>query len=112
MRRFFASLRMTLVIFRLKLVEHEEGSGDEATEGYAVVPAQVVAEVVDGEDSEDGERDDLLHDLELIRGEGARADAVGGNLEAVLEEGDGPADKDDLPEGDLAVLEVTVPGEG
>ena len=99
-------------ITALKLVEHEKGSGDEAAEGYGVVPAELVAEVEDGEDSEDGERDDFLHDLELIGREGARADAVGGDLEAVLEEGDRPADDDDLPEGDVAIFEMSVPGEG
>ena len=104
---------MTLILeVQLELVEHEERSGDEAAEGYAMVPAQVISEVVDGEDSEDGEGDDLLDDLELVGREGAGADAIGGDLEAVLEEGDGPADEDDLPERDLAVLEVSVPGEG
>ena len=97
---------------RLEFVEHEEGSGDEAAEGYGVVPAEVVAEVVDGEDSEDGEGDDLLDDLELVGGEGAGTDAVSRDLEAVLEEGDGPTDDDDLPEGNFAIFEMTVPSEG
>ncbi len=52
--------------FYLELVEHEEGSGDEAAEGYAVVPAQRVAEVEDAEYSEDRQGDDLLDDLELV----------------------------------------------
>ncbi len=93
-------------------MEHEEGSGDEAAEGYGVVPVEPFAEVVDGEDAEDAEGDDLLDDLELGGREGGGADAVGGDLEAVLEEGDGPADEDDLPECDVFVLEVSVPGEG
>jgi hypothetical protein len=37
----------------LELVEHEEGSGDEAAEGHGVVPAELVAGVEDGEDAED-----------------------------------------------------------
>ena len=36
-----------------KFVEHEEGSADEAAEGYSVVPVKPFAKVVDGEDSED-----------------------------------------------------------
>src|SRR5215469_2001783 len=72
----------------------------------------MVTEVVNGEDSEDGESDDLLDDLELIGSEGAGSDAVGGDLQAVLEERDGPADDDDLPKRNLAVLEMAVPGEG
>ena len=31
----------------LELVEHEEGSPDEAAEGYGVVPVELVAEVKD-----------------------------------------------------------------
>lgn len=85
-------------------MEHEEGSGDEAAEGYGVVPVEPFAEVVDGEDAEDREGDDLLDDLELGRRESAGADAVGGDLETVLEEGDAPADEDDLPECDVFVL--------
>jgi hypothetical protein len=96
----------------LEAVEHEEGSGDEAGEGGKVVPVQAAAEVEDAKDAEDGEGDHFLHDFELVRGEGADADAVGRHLEAVFKEGDAPADEDDLPEGDLAELQVTVPGEG
>ena len=83
---------------RLELVEHEEGSGDEAGEGGEVIPVEAVAEVEEAEDAEDGE--------------GTGADAVCGDLQAVLEEGDGPADQDDLPKGDLFELEVAVPGKG
>ncbi len=62
-----------------------------------MVPVELVAEVVDGEDSEDAEGDDLLDDLKLVWGEVAGADAVGGDLEAVLEEGDTPTDENNLP---------------
>ncbi len=78
-------------------MEHEEGASDEAAEGYGVVPVELVAEVVDGEDAEYAEGDDLLDDLELVGGKGAGADAVGGDLEAVLEERDAPTDENDLP---------------
>ena len=93
-------------------MEHEEGSADEAAKGHCVVPVQSFAEVVDGEDSEDTEGDDLLDDFELGGRKGGRADAVGRDLQAVLEEGDAPADKDDFPERDIFVLEVSVPGDG
>ena len=52
-------------------MEHEEGSGDEAAEGHGMVPAEMISKVVDGEDAKNGEGDDLLDDLELVRGEGA-----------------------------------------
>ena len=58
------------------------------------------------------QRDDLLDHLELDGREARRADAVGGHLEAVFEEGDAPADEDDLPQGVLAVFQVAVPGKG
>ena len=93
-------------------MEHEEGSADQAAEGYGVVPVKALSEVVNGEDSEDAERDDLLDDFELGWREGAGTDAVGGNLQAVLEEGDAPTDEDDFPESDVFVLEVSVPGDG
>ena len=91
-------------------MEHEEGSADEAAEGYGVVPMEPFSEVIYGEDSEDAEGDDLLDDFELGGREGGGTDAVGGDLQAVLEEGDAPADKDDFPECDVFVLEVSVPG--
>ena len=77
-----------------------------------MVPVQSFAEVVDGEDSEDSQGDDLLNDFKLGGREGSGTDAVGRNLQAVLEEGDAPADKDDFPERDIFVLEVSVPGDG
>ena len=92
-------------------MEHEEGSTDEAAEGYGVVPVEPFAEVVDGEDTEDSEGDDLLDDLELGWRESAGTDAVGGDLQAILEEGDAPADEDDFPECDIFVLEVSIPGD-
>jgi len=52
----------------------------------------MLAEVEEGEDGEDDEGDDLLDDLELDGREAVGADAVGGNLQAVLEEGDAPTD--------------------
>ena len=55
---------------QLELVEHEEGTGDQAAEGGEVVPVHLVAEVEGGEDAEDRQRDDLLDDLELIGREG------------------------------------------
>ena len=59
-----------------------------------------------GNDGEDNQRDALLDDLELDEVEGTaivdEADAVGGNLAAVLEEGDHPREGDDEVEGPVA----------
>ena len=78
-------------------MKREEGRGDQKSSGDGVIPAQVRAEIEGGEDTEDGERDDFLNHLELDGGEAAVADAVCGNLKAILKEGDTPADEDDLP---------------
>ena len=45
-------------------------------------------------------------------GEFVRADAVGRHLEAILEEGDAPTDHYDFPQGDAAIFQMAVPGEG
>lgn len=94
----------------LELVKGEEDCADEEEAGDGVVPAQVFAEVEGNEDAEDDQGDDFLNHLQLHGGETGGADAVGRDLEAVLEEGDGPTDKDHLPERLLAKAEVTVPG--
>jgi len=64
---------------------------------YKVVPMQLVAEVEDAEYAEDGERNHFLNDLELVGRELPGAETIGRHLQAVLKEGDRPADKDDLP---------------
>src|ERR1039458_8918545 len=93
-------------------VEDEEACRDQADPGGGVVPAQMLAEVEEGEDSEDDQRNDLLDDLELDGRKAVGAHAVGRHLEAVFEEGDAPADQDDLPKRFLAEFQVAIPGEG
>ena len=68
------------------------------------------AEVVCGEDAEDSERDDFLDHLELDGSEAAVADAVGGHLEAVFEEGDDQLTTMTFHSGCSAELQVAVPG--
>jgi hypothetical protein len=46
-----------------------------------VIPAQMLAEVEEGEDGEDHQGDDLLHHLELDGREALGADAVGRHLQ-------------------------------
>ena len=71
-----------------------------------------LVEVEVGEADEDDEGDDLLDGLELDSGELVAADPVGGDLEAVLEEGDPPASKNDEEEGSAPLLQVAIPGKG
>ena len=91
-------------------MEGEEDGADEEACGDGVIPAQMLAEIEGGEDSEDDEGDDFLNDFELDGREAGSADAVGGDLEAVFKQRDSPTDEDDLPESLLAEAEVTVPG--
>ena len=44
-------------------MEHEKGSGDEASERYEMVPVQTVAEIEDAKNPEDCKSDDLLNDF-------------------------------------------------
>jgi len=81
----------------LKLVEHEEGPGYQAAKCSGVVPVQTITKIEDGKDAEDGESDDFLNHLELVRGEGLGADAVGWNLQAIFKERNRPTNKNDFP---------------
>ncbi len=90
----------------------EEDRADEEEAGDGVIPAQVLAEVKGDEDAEDDQGDDFLNDFELDGREAVCAYAVGRDLEAILKEGNGPTDENDLPERFMAKAEVTVPGEG
>jgi len=85
---------------------------DVENRGDAVVPAQMRAEVIRGEDGEDRQRDDFLNYFELHGRETAITDTVRGHLEAVLEEGNAPTDDDYLPQLLLPIFQVAVPGNG
>jgi len=93
-------------------VKGEEDRADEEARGDGVIPAQMLAEVEGDEDAEDDQGDDFLNDFELHGREAVCADAVGRDLEAVLEEGNRPTHEDDLPERLVAKAEVAVPGKG
>src|SRR5438128_1589775 len=86
------------------VVDKEDGQEDEE-EGDEVVPGELlVGEDGQHEGDEDAEGDDFLEDLELRDRHAALvAEAIGRDLEAVLEESDAPTGKDRQPE--RAVLE-------
>lgn len=92
--------------------ECERDGHDDEEKGHAVIPAKGLLEVCHEETAEDEQGDDFLHDLELRGGEAGAAPAVGGDLKAILEEGDEPTDEDNLPEGGVFVAEMAVPGDG
>ena len=75
-----------------------------------MIPAQSGAKVERGKNSEHRQRNDLLNHLELNRREAAISEPIGGNLKAILKEGDAPADEDDLPQRLLPKLQMPIPG--
>jgi hypothetical protein len=93
-------------------MEDEKDSETDAGEAGGIIPAEFFAEIGDGKDGENGERDDFLNRFELSGAELVRADAIGGNLKAVFEKGDAPAGEDNFPQSFAAEFEVAVPGEG
>src|ERR1039458_2765480 len=95
---------------RSEIVKRKENRAHQADRRCGVVPSQVLAEVVGDKDAENDQRDHFLDDLELDGAETSGADAVGGHLEAVLEEGDRPTDENHLPERLVPESEVPVPG--
>ena len=96
------------VVRRASFVHKYQINGtDDKEECQNVVPVQVGALEHDvGNDAEYGQRDTFLDDLQLYEVEGAtildEADTVGGNLTAVLQEGDAPREYDDAKEWPVA----------
>ena len=91
--------------------EDHSYSGDDQCEAGQIIPPQRLFQVQDREDREHRQGNDFLDRLQLGGGEFVRADAVSGHLETVFEECNHPTDNDNLPECDLAELEVSIPGE-
>ena len=93
------------------LPDKEHRSNDQQ-ERDSVIPTELRVEIQHGEDAEDDQRDDLLHDLQLDGRELRRAPAVGGNLETVLGKRDQPTDEDRDRQWRLLEFQVPVPREG
>src|SRR5215475_14228821 len=93
-------------------MENEESSHGDETEADQVVPFHGLAEVENRKHGKDGQRDDFLNGFQLRGVEFVRAEAAGWNLEAIFKESDAPTGNHDLPECNVAVFQVPVPGEG
>ena len=101
-----------------KLLHKNEIYGqNQASEGGKVVPLQRLAtEEECGEEGEDNQCYNLLHNLQLHEGEWAavtlETDAVGRYLAGILRKGDSPREDDDSIQGprrdDLHLLELEV----
>ena len=93
------------------LFEDEERGGDDEEKTDDRVPAKILLEIENGKNGEDDESDDFLNGFELGCRKFQMADPVGRNLETVFDQGDGPADQDDFPEGRVLELQMAVPGD-
>jgi hypothetical protein len=74
-----------------------------------MIPFHAFPQIDPGKNDEHAERDDLLNHFQLKRREFAIADAVRGNLKAILGEGNEPAYDDHRDQRRFAVFQVAVP---
>ena len=93
-------------------MKDEEDRADQAEGRGSVVPAQVLAKVESNENAENNQGDDFLNDFQLHRVKPVGSEAVGRDLEAVLEKGNTPTHEDDLPERLLPEAQMAIPREG
>src|SRR5665213_4084741 len=77
-----------------------------------MIPLNRIAQIKDGENAEDRQRDDLLTNFELRGGIDIAAPAVGRDLQEILEEGDAPTRHNDQPDGTVLEFQVAIPREG
>src|SRR5262245_60913653 len=89
--------------------ERETDRGQNANEGHGMVPADLFAQIKNGEAPEDTQGDDFLQNLELGCAIVAVAPAIGRYLQDVFEEGDAPTGQDHDEQRRAAVSQVAVP---
>src|SRR5476649_19710 len=94
-----------------RALEDEKGAGGDEGEAHPMVEGDLLAEIEHGEGREHGERDHLLHGLELGRRVNGMAPTIGRHRQAILEEGNAPARQDHQPQRPVGELEMPVPGE-
>ena len=86
---------------------------DQAQTSPEIVPFERLVQIEHRERDEHGQRDDLLHDLELAHAELCMADAVGRHLQQVFEQRDAPTHQGrHVPRRRGQILQVPIPGKG
>ena len=70
------------------MAEDEEDGAEDTQARPEVIQTHVLLQIEHGEGNEDGQRNDLLEDLELADVHHVVADAIGGDLDQVFKEGD------------------------
>ena len=88
-----------------------KGACHDESKASSMLPVQRFAQIPDGKHRKNGEGDDFLHGLELCGREMTMAEAIGGHLTAILEQGDAPADEDDGPQRCILELQMPIPRE-
>src|ERR1700746_705605 len=76
-----------------------------------MIPSHMLAKIDPRKGNEHAKRDHFLNDLQLKRRKLTIANAVRGNLEAILEESNQPAHDNHSDQRRLSVLQVAVPGD-
>ena len=117
---------MHFYVFRNKnlFFERKKHCKDDEQEWNDVIPTEGFGlEHRDHDNGKHGQRDSFLYDFQLDKIEGASvlhgANAVGGNHEGILEQGDAPWHQDDEKErpifwtgDDFEQFELAIPGKG
>ena len=93
------------------ILEHGPSRQRQEQESNQMLRPETFAHIDLSEEDEDGQRDNLLERLQLIRGESAISKAIRRHLQAVFEEGQTPADQYHQPEGPIHEAKVAVPRE-
>ncbi len=78
----------------LPFLKDEEYGQNNQGKTHQVVPAQFLLQVQHGKAAEDHQGNYFLDCFQLVGIEDTMTDAVGGNLEAILEKSDAPTDQD------------------
>ena len=76
-----------------------------------MVPFKRLAEIENGKNGKDRERDDFLYRFELYARKLAGTNAVSRHLQAIFEKREAPADQDHLPKGLFLELQMAIPSE-
>lgn len=94
----------------LPLLKYEEYRKNNERKANQIVPAKLFFQIENRESAEDNQGDYFLDGFKLIGIEDAMADAVGGNLETILEKGNAPTYHNYHKQRSILVFQMPIPG--